>query len=150
MAEVIFIVNPPGWKYEFQSWEGTVGKHIAELTLRTRTAAVVQAPKPGTPPINRSGLNYATGYLASHITSSHGYWTSASGRELEGTVSSEAPHSLYVTQGTTPHRIFPSTPGGRLVFFWARAGRVVGLPHVRHPGTMANDFLNRALEMSVV
>lgn len=37
-------------------------------------------------------------------------------------------------KGARPHPIYPRRPGGKLVFFWAKAGRVVAFPRVNHPG----------------
>ena len=101
--------------------------------------------------MNRTGRSYATGALASQIRTSSGYWRSPTeGRELEGKVTSHAKHSYYVHEGTLPHLIFPRTPGGHLRFFWHKRGKVVAPPFVKHPGTMANRWMERALEMSIV
>jgi hypothetical protein len=59
-------------------------------------------------------------------------------------VGSSDPVALWVHEGTQPH-IINGNP--LLVFFWAKAGRVVALPRVNHPGTQPNRFLLQALEI---
>lgn len=148
---VIFIVNPQGYHSAFKSLDGMLGRHIKKLTEKTRVAATVEAPHPGGPPHGRSGINYSTGDLASKIKTSYGHWRGPSGSEIEGTVRSGAGHTQFVVGGTRPHVIRPKSPTGVLVFKWARAGgKTVGFRHVNHPGTAADDFLNRALKMSVI
>jgi hypothetical protein len=54
------------------------------------------------------------------------------------------PATLYVTQGTRPHLIFPHPrPHGRLRFM--SKGKYVYARVVRHPGNRPNDFMTRAL-----
>lgn len=148
---VIFVVSPAGYHHAFKSLDGMLGRHIAKLTEKTRAAALVEAPHPGGVPHGRSGFNYSTGVLVSKIKTSYGHWHGPGGSEVEGTVRSGARHTQFVVGGTLPHVIHPRSPGGKLVFRWARAGgKVVGMSFVHHPGTRADDFLNRALEMSVI
>jgi hypothetical protein len=59
-------------------------------------------------------------------------------------VGSEDPVALWVHEGTQPHLI-EGNP--LLVFFWAKAGRVVAFPRVNHPGNAPNRFLVQALEV---
>jgi len=55
------------------------------------------------------------------------------------------PATLFVTQGTRPHLIFPKPrPHGRLRFK-VRGGKYVYARVVHHPGNKANDFLTRSL-----
>jgi hypothetical protein len=56
----------------------------------------------------------------------------------------EDPIALFHHEGTEPHEITP-TKSRFLVFFWPRAGRVVYLRHVNHPGTRPNRFLTDSL-----
>jgi hypothetical protein len=150
-VDVIFIVNPQGYHRAFKSLDGMLGRHIAKLTEKTRATAVLEAPHPGGPPHGRTGINYSTGELVSKIKSNMGHWHGPGGSEIEGTVRSGAPHTQFVIGGTRPHVIKPRTPGGMLAFHWARAGgKKVAFPHVRHPGSPANDFLNKALVMSII
>lgn len=39
-------------------------------------------------------------------------------------------------KGARPHVIRPRNPGGRLVFYWPKAGQVVALRKVNHPGNL--------------
>lgn len=55
------------------------------------------------------------------------------------------PQLGYQIYGTRPHVIRPHGANGRLVFFWAKAGRVVSLRSVNHPGTKANRFVQESL-----
>lgn len=57
-------------------------------------------------------------------------------------VNSNAPHSIYVIKGTRPH-VIEGNP--LLAFFWPKVGQFVVFPKVNHPGTKANNFLQRAL-----
>lgn len=59
-------------------------------------------------------------------------------------VGSSDPVALWVHEGTQPHEIRGNP---LLVFFWGKAGRVVALPRVNHPGTRPNRFLIQALEI---
>lgn len=57
------------------------------------------------------------------------------GSEVSTTIKAEAEHASFQDQGTKgPYTILPRRPGGLLVFFWPRVGRVVALRRVRHPG----------------
>lgn len=69
------------------------------------------------------------------------------GGEFRGTVTSTHPASIYVLNGTRPHRIFPRSPGGVLRF--TIGGRVVYARYVNHPGTTANPFLQEALRAAL-
>lgn len=57
-------------------------------------------------------------------------------------VTSNAPYSVFVHEGTKPHKI-EGNP--LLAFFWPKVGQFVFLRSVNHPGTRANPFLKRAL-----
>lgn len=61
-------------------------------------------------------------------------------------VGSEDPIALYHHEGTRPHVIVPRT-APRLVFYSARAGRVIYAKRVNHPGTRPNRFLTNALRV---
>lgn len=56
------------------------------------------------------------------------------------------PYTGYVVYGTRPHRILPiqNRKNAHLRFF-SRAGTLVFSKGVNHPGTRADDFLQRAL-----
>jgi len=55
------------------------------------------------------------------------------------------PQLGYQIYGTSPHVIRPRNAGGRLVFFWAKVGRVVSLKKVNHPGTARNAFVQESI-----
>jgi hypothetical protein len=95
-------------------------------------------PKPGGPPRNRTGISYATGRLAATI---HPEFGAKYGNEVEGRVVAGTNHALFVHEGTRSHIIKPKTPGGRMVFFWPKAGRVVAFSVVHHPGSRSVPFL---------
>ena len=54
-------------------------------------------------------------------------------------------YALYHHEGTDPHPIDPIPPNKVLVFYYPKAGRVVYLRHVDHPGTRPNPYLTDAL-----
>lgn len=58
----------------------------------------------------------------------------------------QTPQLGYQIFGTAPHPIYPKRAGGRLTFFWAKAGAVVSLPRVSHPGTKKNDFVRESIK----
>jgi hypothetical protein len=55
------------------------------------------------------------------------------------------PATMYVTQGTRPHLIFPKRPNGRLRFRPKGGRKYVYARVVHHPGNRPNDFMTRAL-----
>lgn len=60
-------------------------------------------------------------------------------------VGSEDPVALIHHEGTEPHVIEPRRPDGVLVFWSDRAGAVIAVRRVNHPGTQPNRFLTDAL-----
>lgn len=85
----------------------------------------------------------APGSMGSGIRSSIRY---TSGGPV-GTITSTHPATIYVVNGTRPHRIQPRRPGGVLRF--TIGGTVVYARYVNHPGTRPNDFLIQALRAAV-
>lgn len=67
---------------------------------------------------------------------------SAAGGDIAAQVGSSDPVALFVHEGTVPHTI-EGNP--LLVFYWAKAGKVVAFRRVNHPGTQPNRFLVQAL-----
>lgn len=141
MADVLFVENPVGMRSAFETWTGMTGQYIRRKTEEVRLAAVREAPGPGKPPRNRSGLNWGHGVLQVQITTSYGHRPTG---ELESTVTSQAPYSLMVHQGTKRHPIVPRT--GAVLRFRGRDGGIYYRAKVKHPGTEANPFLLRALD----
>lgn len=70
----------------------------------------------------------------------------APGGDFRGVIKSTHPASIYVINGTRPHKIFPKKPDGVLRF--QVAGRVVYARYVSHPGTRPNNFLLEALRQA--
>lgn len=138
----IFVPDPEEWNRAFKTWHGTLGVGLRAKAELLEATAALEAPRPGRPPRNRTGINYATGRLASAIYTL--YEHSIAGGELESRLIVNVPHAAFVHGGTHPHMIYPNTAPA-LAFFWPRAGRVVHLLHVLHPGTLKNDFLDRAV-----
>jgi hypothetical protein len=145
MAQTVFVPNPAAWHHAFRSWQGMTGRYIYRKTLEATAFAIAEAPGPGKPTRNRTGLNYSTGHLQSMIRPMRGKWGT---KELEGRVVAIPKHAIYVHNGTRPHTIIP-TRAPLLVFFWAKMGRVVTFGKVNHPGTVENPFLARALKRAI-
>jgi hypothetical protein len=148
VAGVHFVINPTGWSHAFKSTFGIVGQEIGKRTLKVKTKAMLEAPAPGNVPRNRTGRNYSTGALVAGIEMNMGSWrapmSSGPGKDIEGQVRSTGRHTKYVLDGTRPHVILPRSPGGRLKFR-GRTGVMVITKRVNHPGSAANNFLERAL-----
>jgi hypothetical protein len=141
MADVAFVENRAGMRHAFETWTGMTGRYIFRKTGEVRIAAIAQAPGPGKPPRNRSGLNWGHGRLQTQITTSYGHRPTG---ELESTVTANAPYSLLVHKGTRRHVIVPKR--GLVLKFKGRDGDTHFRAKVNHPGTEANPFLVRALE----
>ena len=145
MADVIFVPNVAGQQRAFRSWPGMVGQHMRTITVKTRVGSMLEAPAPGRPPRNRTGINYATGELAlGGITASFG----RRNNELQSKVIAIPDYALFLHNGTVPHVIKPRT-AKMLKFHWKKIGAVVYSKGVMHPGTEANDFMMRALRKAV-
>lgn len=145
MAEVIFVPNIAAWQRAFRSQPGMVGRHIQEKTVKAAAFTRLEAPAPGRAPRNRTMLNYATGRLSLvGITFSLGKW----GNEVEGRVIAIPKYAIYVHNGTIPHIIVPKRHE-YLKFTWKKTGMRVFSKMVKHPGTVANDFMLRALKKAV-
>lgn len=143
MAEVEYHENPIGFNKEFRSHTGSVGKHIIRLTRETAVLARFSAPRPGKLGTGRTKINYATGALAASIITERRHYGRVN--DVEGRVVALSPHALAVHEGTKRHIIRPRRHP-RLIFFWAKKGKVVSLPKVKHPGTPENKFLLRSLK----
>lgn len=63
------------------------------------------------------------------------------------TVAARKYYARYVIQGTPPHRI-PREGGGKILQF-PRGNAEVFARWVHHPGTTANNFMERALERAL-
>jgi hypothetical protein len=145
MAQSVFVVNRPGWAKAFQTQHGTLGSWTKSKTGQVERQIEVEVPRPGGIPHNRTGINYATGEMASTIRSR----MVISSKTPEGRVTVGTKQAKFVIHGTAPHPIYPKKPGGYLRFFWHKMGKTVMLRHVNHPGTAANNFMMRGLKRSM-
>lgn len=118
----------------FQSPTGMTGNWLRGRAENVAAHARLLAPKPG-------ASSYATGETVASI-SVEGPTIGRTGPEAR--VVSRTDHAAMLHQGTPPHIIRPRFKK-MLVFFSRKAGRVLTVSKVHHPGTKANPFLLRAL-----
>lgn len=102
---------------------GMVGRHLTKTASKITHLARLQVGK-------------KTGKLVRSIRYEH-IPRNAMGPGVK--VGAYTSYALLHHQGTKPHMIFPSKPGGTLIFM--RGARVVHTRFVRHPGTKANRYL---------
>lgn len=141
---MVFVVNPVGWERAFHSWTGSpVGTWMTGKLQLARTAAQLEAPGPGKPPRNRTGINYSHGILERSILARQDRATT--GRDLEGHVTALPAYAKFVHEGTKPHIIVPKKTGG-VLRFRNRTGTIVFAKMVKHPGTRSQPFLVDALK----
>ncbi len=144
MADAVFVPDVAGWAHAFKSRGGIVGEFIAGVTDDVAYAIQIAAPGPGKMPFNRTGRWYGTGATQKSIKDE----VNADGiGEVEGIVSTSSKNVVFILHGTRPHVIRAKKPGGMLRFYWWRKGRVVHFRSVHHPGTAANNFMLRGLEI---
>ena len=79
------------------------------------------------------GAPWRTGRLAGSIVKEIG--------DAEAEVQVLAPYAVFVEKGTAPHEIRPVNAS---VLAFEAGGRIVFTPLVKHPGTRANPFMERA------
>lgn len=101
---------------------------LVERNLRRRAQRVVNRAR-----------RLAPGSMKTQIA---GPFIEGRGRELSARIESRHFATLYVVKGTRPHIIRPVR---RRALRFTIGGRVVFAKVVNHPGTQANDFLNKAL-----
>lgn len=89
----------------------------------------------------RRAANRRTGRLRQNSRVRHDTSTATSDRYV---IEFDEEYASYVDEGTRPHEIRPRRPGGLLVFYWPKVGKVVFLPKVNHPGYKGSQFLTRA------
>ncbi|MGW2640062.1 hypothetical protein [Streptomyces sp. NPDC001348] len=113
---------------------------IARL-LRMRGGRVERKLRERTARVARIAEAEAPGSMGRYIS-----WDITQGpRGLEGVITCDHPAVNYVLNGTRPHLIRPRRRNGVLRF--EVDGSVVFTRLVRHPGTRANPFLQRALRL---
>jgi hypothetical protein len=69
-------------------------------------------------------------------------------RGIEFQAGSDVDYTLYMDQGTQPHKITAKN-APYLVFYWPKVGRVVHFKSVNHPGNKPYKFLERGLERAL-
>lgn len=131
MAEVEVVLHHAEIDF-MKSWEGAIGRSVERLAKETVYRQQVYG-------------NKRTGYMVGRMH----YTKKTYVRGIGFLAGSNAPYTLYVDQGTVPHKILPKKPGGMLVFYWAKVGHVVHLRSVNHPGNKAYDFLTKGLRRAL-
>lgn len=115
-----------------KSWAGPIGRSVERLARET---------------VYRQGVhaNRRTGRMIGRLHYDKKHYA----RGIGFLAGSSAPYTLYVDQGTIPHKILPKKPGGRLVFWWAKVGYTVHLRSVSHPGNKAYNFLTKGFRQAL-
>jgi hypothetical protein len=126
---------------QFRGWNGPLGRSIMRLARETRFRQIAMVGK-------KSGL------LAASITiGDRGHWAGGIQTTVGAGAGQRQPgrkgYAMANDQGARPHFIFPKKPGGELVFYWAKVGRVVHLPSVFHPGNRAYHWAERGLRAAM-
>lgn len=135
MADVRYVHHRGAEFKAFRSPTGMAGRWTRDQGHKVAAHARLVAPKPG------QSRGYATGETAENIVVK-GPTLGRKGPEID--VIADTDHAIYVHEPTVPHTIKPRQKD-KLVFFWAKAGRVVFKDKVFHPGTKGNPFLLKAL-----
>lgn len=139
MARVTVVMDRPAVD-AFRGWEGPVGRSVMRLAREARFRQIAMVGK-------------QSGKLAKSITvgkrskGPSGIMTTiganaGQGRPRKG-------YAWFNDQGAMRHPIKPRKPGGMLVFFWPKVGRVVHLRSVRHPGNRAYHWVMRGYEAAL-
>jgi len=90
---VVFVVNPAGFKSAFKSWEGSpVGSWMKKKNEEVRLLAVAGAPGPGKPPRNTTECKTAS---KSGLTPNS---TGTSGKKAAPSGTSSGPASDFATK----------------------------------------------------
>lgn len=136
-VSTVVVMDPKQLAAVLRSNRGPVTRHLIREGERVKQEARRIAPISKNP---RSGDEQG-GNLRDHIVKR----VANIGGDPAVLVVCEVPYALWVHEGTVAHVIRPRKAGGRLVFYWPKAGRVVSFPKVNHPGTKPNRFLVKAL-----
>lgn len=62
------------------------------------------------------------------------------GDRMEAGLVATTIQAATTSKGARPHVIRPKRAGGRLVFYWPKAGGVVAFPKVNHPGNRGTKW----------
>lgn len=132
------IMNPVGLAALLRGADGPVYRHViekAELVKReAMRTAPVSTPQPG------ARRSRAPGTLRDSIVKR----VVTSGSSFSVQVGTSDPVGLWVHEGTPAHLI-QGNP--LLVFYWPKAGKVVALRRVNHPGTRPHRWLVESLSV---
>lgn len=138
VTSVRVVMNRAAVDY-FRGWNGPVGRAISRLAMTIKTLQQVLVAK-------------KTGMLASSIkVGPKSRWaggitvTIGAGSGGGGLGGGRGGYALANELGARPHIIRPRKPGGMLIFYWAKVGRVVHLLQVSHPGNRPYLWATRSL-----
>jgi hypothetical protein len=115
----------------FTGWEGPVGRWTERLAKETVFRIKALA-------------NQRSGAMAAGMHYKKGKWS----RGIQFDAGSDVDYTLYVDQGTQPHKITAKN-APYLVFYWPKVGRIVHFKSVNHPGNKPYRFLERGLQRAL-
>lgn len=127
-GDVRVILSPSAVDELLRGKSGPVVRDLFVRGERVKLRAISLAPR-------------KTGNLRNHIVKR--LVQGPSGPEMQVGVEG-VPYALYVHEGARPHRIVARN-APLLVFFWPKAGRVMYLKSVNHPGNRPHRFLVQSL-----
>jgi hypothetical protein len=150
MAELIWVWHEHAFTYVFKSWPGPVGRHIDGIADRTVSIGRGLVGKKYAGISTRSG----SGRLARSLRVVHRF---APNRDVEAHAGANPTgrvtgYAYFHHEGAGPHpipRAGTTARGGYLRFYWLKAGGVVVLRRVRHPGNPAQEYLTKALRIAM-
>lgn len=121
-----------------RSWEGDIGRSVQGLCRRIMNFQKLYVPK-------KTGRTMASIQIGSLRRDALGLTTQVGANPGLGDFIGVA---YWQEVGTRPHVIVPRSDNrrGYLVFFWARAGRVVYRRRVFHPGNRGVHWAVRGME----
>lgn len=119
----------------FESDGGNLGAQVNEVLQRRMRSIIRQVAADA-----RTNAPVDTGRMAQAIKEDP--IESPTPFRVIGGVTSHAPYSIYVHQGTAPHVIRPRNASA---LKFEAGGRTIFASSVRHPGTRARPFLTNAV-----
>lgn len=128
---VNLVLYKPIIQFELRGRYGMVDQHLNRIGNR-----VIQRAR------RQAGVQ--TGKLRSSMRLTH----VSVNREAAVKIGAYTNYALMHHQGTRPHLIVPTRPGGTLVF--RKGSRVIHTKVVNHPGTKPNRYLTDQLRISVL
>jgi len=130
---VRFTPNADGIAVLLRGPQGPVMRRNAQDAELVKQEAIRTAPE---------GTGPTAGNLRSHIVKRLGTFNNRPCYFVG--IPSGVPYAGFVSRGTPPHVIFGNP---LLVFYWAKAGRMMFVRSVNHPGTKPNPYLTNALKV---